>query len=356
MSRLNHRDFEACSAALRELYAETSLNEFPDKALAILGRLVSAEHISYNDFNERFGRYYVKMVPDVPEVEIRKPLLLDHFHTYPLLEHYNNAGAEPKKTSDFKSLREFRETPIYQEFYRHVSTQHQLLFFLQGCGDSKVGFALNRWHRDFSERDRAIVGFLSPHFTQAYQNARIASELTSNLKGVGDGLAAIHRAIVLTGANGQIHWASPLACEWLKEFFPDDGTAQTLPAILKSWLIKTIGRAQMAQKIFTEFQTPAMSGHRLLCYCGKISDGQFVVAFIREHIGIDSNARQSLALTPREGEILFWISEAKTNPEIAAILNVSPRTVHKHVEHLFKKLGVENRLGAQRLGLELRKV
>jgi DNA-binding CsgD family transcriptional regulator len=356
MSRLNHQDFAACSAALRELYAETSLDKFPDKTLAILGRLVSTEHISYNDFNDRFGRYIVQMLPEVPEIDFFKPQLIAHLHTYPLFEHYSKAGAEPKKISDVRSLREFRETPVYQEFYRHVRTQHQLLFFLQGCGDSKVGFALNRWRRDFSERDRAIVGFLSPHFTQAYQNARIASELTTNLKGVGDGLAAIHRAIVLAGANGQIHWASPLAREWLKEFFPDAGTAQMLPAILKSGLIKAIGRAPMARKIFTEFQTPAVSGYRLLGYCGKINESQFVLAFIRERIGIDSNAMQSLALTPREGEILFWISEAKTNPEIAAILKVSPRTVHKHVEHLFKKLGVENRLGAQRLGLELRRV
>jgi DNA-binding CsgD family transcriptional regulator len=61
-----------------------------------------------------------------------------------------------------------------------------------------------------------------------------------------------------------------------------------------------------------------------------------------------------LGLTRREAEILHWITESKTNPEIAIILGISRRTVHKHVQHLFEKLGVETRTAAARLGLELR--
>lgn len=52
------------------------------------------------------------------------------------------------------------------------------------------------------------------------------------------------------------------------------------------------------------------------------------------------------ALTPREGEILRWLGMGKRNGEIALILGISPRTVHKHVEHLFAKLGVETRAAA----------
>ena len=49
------------------------------------------------------------------------------------------------------------------------------------------------------------------------------------------------------------------------------------------------------------------------------------------------------ALTQREEEVLRWLSLGKRNTEIAMILGISPRTVQKHVEHVFEKLGVENR-------------
>lgn len=51
-------------------------------------------------------------------------------------------------------------------------------------------------------------------------------------------------------------------------------------------------------------------------------------------------------LTPREREVLEWVAKGKTNLEVGIILRLSPRTVQKHLEHLFIKLGVENRTAA----------
>ena len=50
--------------------------------------------------------------------------------------------------------------------------------------------------------------------------------------------------------------------------------------------------------------------------------------------------------TPRESEIAIWLAEGKSNPEIAAILGLSPRTVEKNVEKILEKLEVENRTAA----------
>lgn len=52
------------------------------------------------------------------------------------------------------------------------------------------------------------------------------------------------------------------------------------------------------------------------------------------------------ALTPRETEIARWLAAGKTNPEIAIILQANVRTVEKHMEKIFVKLGVENRSAA----------
>ncbi|MGY4367163.1 DNA-binding CsgD family transcriptional regulator [Bradyrhizobium sp. LB1.3] len=53
-----------------------------------------------------------------------------------------------------------------------------------------------------------------------------------------------------------------------------------------------------------------------------------------------------LGLTTREGEVLAWLSKGKTYRDIAQILGLSPRTVDKHLEQIYAKLGVENRTAA----------
>ncbi|MDP1526524.1 MAG: response regulator [Rhodocyclaceae bacterium] len=56
-------------------------------------------------------------------------------------------------------------------------------------------------------------------------------------------------------------------------------------------------------------------------------------------------------LTPREAEVLFWVIKGKTNRDIGEILSTSPRTVNKHLEHVFEKLGVETRTAAANMAM-----
>ncbi len=63
-------------------------------------------------------------------------------------------------------------------------------------------------------------------------------------------------------------------------------------------------------------------------------------------------ALASLKLTPREAEVLFWISEGKSNQDIGVILGAKTGTICKHVEHIFSKLNVENRTAAAVVALE----
>lgn len=63
---------------------------------------------------------------------------------------------------------------------------------------------------------------------------------------------------------------------------------------------------------------------------------------------------RSLPLSRREQEILRWVCQGKTNWEIATILGTSQRTVDTHMEHILKRLGVENRTAARCLVCSLR--
>jgi len=61
---------------------------------------------------------------------------------------------------------------------------------------------------------------------------------------------------------------------------------------------------------------------------------------------LSSLALENYRLTPRESDVLAWLGKGKTNRDIADILGMSPRTVNKHLEHIFVKLGVETRSAA----------
>jgi DNA-binding NarL/FixJ family response regulator len=54
----------------------------------------------------------------------------------------------------------------------------------------------------------------------------------------------------------------------------------------------------------------------------------------------------SLGLTPRQAEVLYWISKGKSNHDIGIILSATTRTICKHVEHILRRLHVENRTAA----------
>ena len=83
----------------------------------------------------------------------------------------------------------------------------------------------------------------------------------------------------------------------------------------------------------------------------ELNDSEQWVILLRE----ESDAAQIEALmtifklTSRESEVLYWATKGKTSRDIGDILGSSPRTVNKHLEHVFVKLGVETRTAAAAL-------
>ena len=68
-----------------------------------------------------------------------------------------------------------------------------------------------------------------------------------------------------------------------------------------------------------------------------------MLALEEEHAPPGPAALLALGLTPRQAEVVYWVAQGKTNPEIGMILSASPRTIDKHMERIFERLGVENR-------------
>jgi DNA-binding NarL/FixJ family response regulator len=65
----------------------------------------------------------------------------------------------------------------------------------------------------------------------------------------------------------------------------------------------------------------------------------------------EGSVEQPFGLTPRERDVLRLLIEGHSNPEIGAVLFISPKTVRNHVTKILAKLGVESRTAAATFAL-----
>jgi DNA-binding CsgD family transcriptional regulator len=63
--------------------------------------------------------------------------------------------------------------------------------------------------------------------------------------------------------------------------------------------------------------------------------------------------QNGLNITQREAEVLLWVSYGKSNSDISDVLTISPRTVQKHLEHIYEKIGVETRSSAAAVAIKI---
>jgi ATP/maltotriose-dependent transcriptional regulator MalT len=82
------------------------------------------------------------------------------------------------------------------------------------------------------------------------------------------------------------------------------------------------------------------------------SEGCSILILSEEPVGVSGIALRSLGLSSRETDVLSLVAEGRSNEEIATLLMISRRTVQKHLEHIFQKLGVETRTAAARRAWE----
>jgi DNA-binding NarL/FixJ family response regulator len=142
---------------------------------------------------------------------------------------------------------------------------------------------------------------------------------------------------VFVDAHGRIAWRSPQAAQWLPLLGPVEHAGQLPRALTPALDAGATVRATTS------------TGTRLsVRNLGSATLGETMLLLAQER-GAHPGRLAEAALTPRETEVLSWLAKGKTNRDIADILGMSPRTVNKHLEHIFEKLGVETRAAAAAL-------
>ena len=141
--------------------------------------------------------------------------------------------------------------------------------------------------------------------------------------------------------NGTLLWATRVAEELLGSTGVELASWQpVLSQDLPAWLTRSPERNAMLRLTSDQAEVSVR-------YLGRPLPGEYLMRFVlNEEVAARKALQAAFDLTDRETQVLFWLSRGKTNQEIAQILEMSPRTVNKHLEPVFRKLGVENRTAA----------
>lgn len=169
--------------------------------------------------------------------------------------------------------------------------------------------------------------------------ARIDAHIarSRNLRRATSAVEALPRPSLTVDGRGNVTWLSERA----RALLP--GPDWHLPPEVVRWLTRCRETVdEMGRSL-----TFAHNGKNFrFTYCDRLDSDESLL--LLEDTGAPAAERLAgaFALTPREAEVLHWVTAGKTNRDIGAILAMSPRTVTKHLEHVFTKLGVETRTSA----------
>jgi DNA-binding CsgD family transcriptional regulator len=330
------------SSAILRLYAPATPDEIPARFFSVIRDLMACEHLSYNEFRVNHISSFLDPVIDPALGEAWDALVDQH----PVINHITRTNTlSAIKISDCLTSQQWRRTGLFNEVFAKLQIEHQMGFMFS-MGNAKIGFAANRSGRDFSEVHRFILSFLAPHLSQAIQNA-VAMErqqermhLVADVPGGG--------GVIVFNGEGALLFCSRKAADCLGRFF-GPVTADQLPDELSRWLQRALRRPtldDLSAGALHPFTKQGASSSLTVRLMPNPATNEHVLVLEEQSTDLPYSSLKYFGLTRRETEVLNWVTQGKTNPEIAIILNISVKTVGHHIEHIMSKLGVERRGGA----------
>jgi DNA-binding response OmpR family regulator/DNA-binding CsgD family transcriptional regulator len=222
---------------------------------------------------------------------------------------------------------------------RDAGLDHVPIIFMTGLAETEhIVRGLEAGGVDYVTKPIAVEEMLA-RIRVHLANARLTQSARAALDVSGRYLLAVN-------SEGKIMWATPQAQKLLSDALSsgsDDDVV--LPDPIPLWLDQARkGKAGSKATIMTAL--PGNDQLRLQ-FMGRLGANEFLLRLAKDSsTETPAEFSSELGLTTREGEVLSWLAKGKTNRDIAQILGLSPRTVDKHLEQIYSKLGVENRTAA----------
>lgn len=167
--------------------------------------------------------------------------------------------------------------------------------------------------------------------------ARLTTHVVNSklLKSARQAIDAFDRAVLAFDGKGDFAWGSELGMAVLK-----DGSLDLEDPAFQAWLLSCVGQPVSACEPFTSDKVEFL-------YIGvSIAQEILLKVVSKQGVSNEETLQKAFNLTQRESEVLYWLTLGKTNRDISTILSLSARTVNKHLEQVFQKMGVDNRTSA----------
>jgi DNA-binding CsgD family transcriptional regulator len=360
MKRLTNRETQSLLNAVSSLHAYPIVSDVHERILQATREVLAAEWYALDCFHPQ--GFWLNQNWQMP-FNSATPKDVENFgryaHEHPLFRAFVETGLpEPRKTTDFVSTQRFQRLGIYNEFFRPVGTDRQLLTGLPVSSTLTLVLSLNRKSLDFTESSRNLLTMLRPHLITAYQNAEAFTQLQLQRGQLEVALETSGGGAILLDAAGRVRLVTTQARRWLASYFTNPhGSAEDLPEELASWLAHLTTNSTQDSRLaapVSALETVRPNGRLQLRLLRDDLTGHSML-LMEEDVAISASEIEKLGLTKREAEILSWVAQGKTNPEISILCAISDRTVHKHLEHIYQKLGVENRTAAAQKVLNAKK-
>lgn len=234
---------------------------------------------------------------------------------------------EVNAISDVLSAREWQSRDMYHLASPLVKMADSLGTDMRITPDTTFSTCVIRDRRNFCENDRTSFQLMIPHFQSLL-------EINGNTSPNNDRFHILPLPSL------------PSSTRTLHRMLRD--LLQVCPAVsvdLTTWIFRQrmIG---LSNPISRRFRSPASSCSAVLIPPGRQCEGSIAIRSLPAIAAISSAHPR---LTRRENEIGHWLCAGKTNTEIAIILAITPGTVKRHLENIYEKLGVPNRVSAARL-------
>lgn len=226
-----------------------------------------------------------------------------------------------------------------QMIKENVELQHIPVLFMTGLNSSEnVLQGFNAGGVDYINKPinlDELLARLKKHLSNSHLtlSARLA-------------LDEVGQSSITCDMNGKIIWHTDNAIEMLNNAGSDDDwITNKLPNIIKNWIMHDPQRN-------STLELRDLTGAIQLRFISRTHPGEYLFRLINnDEVYAKQRLKTQFMLTDREADVLLWISHGKTNREIGQIIDMSPRTVNKHLEQIFKKLDVENRTSAAAISL-----
>jgi DNA-binding CsgD family transcriptional regulator len=345
MTWLSSLDIERVRRFLEETAVPCDLASFGSVLLPAVQKLVPSLVTCYAQFDPAQGRIvaqetYPGIVPG-KDAEEFVGLMAEH----PVFQEWTRTGnSQAIRRSDLISRTEWHRRALFQHVYKDWGCEDSMPVGLP-APEGLIACLCSERDADFTDTELELIELVRPHVAQMYRSA----EMFTLLGQVSPSEGA--RSMVLDRSARPL-LASQSAWDLLTAYFPGHSAlGGVFPPPVQHWLRAQLTRKQRAPELAAPafpYVTRLPDGAELILRLlpGERTGEQSLLTMEERPVRQPAEVAPELGLTRREVEVLRLVRQGMSSGEIAEALFLSRRTVEKHLENIFCKLGVDNRTAA----------